>query len=94
MRGGPSVWTRTARLEATRHAAVAAADLRAMAARVAAEVGVSEAAVLAEAAALTARCRAAGATTPRAMAAVVAAKVGCTVDEVWAEAERVARRRA
>ena len=91
MRGGPSVWTRTARLEAARGAVPI--DLRALAERVAAEVGMDPAPVLAEAEAFAARCRAVGAVTATQIAELAAAELGLDPAEVWAEAERVAKRR-
>jgi hypothetical protein len=87
VRGGPSVWAR--RLEVCA-ATTTPADLRATAASIAAEFGLSPEEILAEAGALAGRCRAAGATTPRAMAALVAAEHGLDAEELWAEAGRVA----
>ena len=85
MRGRPSVWARTRRLE-TR---AASRDLRGEAARLAAELGIGADELRAEAEELARRCRAAGAVTHEQMAAVAAAEAGLEPAEVRAEAERI-----
>ena len=84
MRGRPSLWARTRRLEA----AVAERDVRAEAGRLAAESGIGAEELLAEAECLAARCQAAGATSLPAMAPVAAAGSGLDPGEIVAAAER------
>jgi len=88
VRGKPSLWTRTRTLEAMVQRP-RPADLHAVAEEIAAEFGITPADVLADAEALVARFRQAGATTPRQEAEVLADMLGCEVDVVLAETERL-----
>jgi dihydroxyacetone kinase len=93
---GPSVWSRTGRLEASlqqvarrRGVAVQDAELREATERVAAKHGLEPAAVLAEAEALVARAAAVGARTEAEVVAFLAREHGLTEEEFQAELARV-----
>ena len=82
MRGKPSVWARTERLA---RAVPRPADLDAMARLIATELGVTPEDVLAGAAEVGERCRAAGAHTVEETAAFLAEELGISAREVIAE---------
>ncbi len=89
MRGRPSVWTRTQRLEATVGDSVQDRDedipVRRLVEGIAAERGVPVEVLLAEAEAAVARYEETGPITRQAMVERVAAEHGVDPDEVWAE---------
>jgi hypothetical protein len=85
MRATPRLWRRTMMLDAVMGASTG--DLHVLAARATAALGVSPEEILADAAVLARRCRAAGATSSRQMAAVVAREAGLDPDAVWEDAQ-------
>jgi hypothetical protein len=96
VRGGASVWARTERVEARvqdialrREEAVQDAELREAVARVAVETGVDPTDLLAEAQALVARARAAGARTQAEVDAFAATEVGLTAQQMGPEVARL-----